>query len=354
MVDTAVPTPLPGLDLPAVLTWLEGAAPGLFTGVPTAELIAGGRSNLTYVLDDGRRKVVLRRPPLGHVLATAHDMGREYRVLRGLFPTDVPVPEPIAISPDDAVNGAPFYLMAHVEGRILRNRNDLVDLDAEAKRRLSHSMMSVLARLHGLDPAAVGLSDHGRPEGYLERQVRRWSKQLDNSRGRELAGIDELRDMLASNIPVSGPPAIVHGDYRMDNLIVAGPGESDEFAVRAVLDWEMSTLGDPLADIGVLLAYWDVVSALDHPGVRSLGPKTGFPAGAELVEWYSAERGVSVPELPWYVAFGLFKIAVVLEGIHFRYGLGQTVGAGFDQIGNMVPPIVEAGLDTIVGRRAGR
>ena len=348
VTDTAPATPLPGLDLPAVLTWLDGVRPGTLSATgTTAKLIAGGRSNLTYLLDDGERQVVVRRPPLGHVLATAHDMGREHRMISALAGTPVPVPEPIAMCQDEAVNGAPFYVMSYVDGLIVRQPQDAEGLGQGIRWQLSEAMMDVLAKLHDVDPEAAGLAGYGRPEGFMERQVRRWGKQLDGSRSRELPGIEELREGLAANVPVSPPPAVVHGDYRLDNLIVAPPGAPDELQVRAVLDWEMATIGDPLADVGLLLGYWDVLSRLRAESLPTIGPASGFPDGATLVEWYAKRRDVDLSALPWYTAFGIFKIAVILEGIHYRFQAGQTVGAGFDRIGEQVPPLVQAGLDTL-------
>ena len=344
--------PLPGLDLPAVLAWLDGRLPGLLGRGTTAQLVAGGRSNLTYLLTDGDTRLVLRRPPLGHVLATAHDMGREHRLISALAPTPVPVPEPVAICPDDGVTGAPFYLMSFAEGRIIRDAAQASDLDAEQKAALSRAMMGVLADLHAVDPAAVGLSDLGRPEGYLARQVKRWGIQLDNSHVRDLDGMPELRAGLAATVPESGRSAIVHGDYRLDNLVVAGPGEPDALAVRAVLDWEMATLGDPLADLGLLIAYWDVLGELDNDVSRAMGARAGFPSGDTLVGWYAERGGADLSALPWYVALGLFKLAVILEGIHFRFVHGQTVGAGFDRIGELPPALVRAGLDRLAAAGA--
>src|SRR3954470_10757917 len=242
----------PGLDLAAVTAWLEQQCPGLLAGPPSAALVAGGRANLTYVLDDEARRFVLRRPPLGHVLATAHDMSREHRVLSALHGTVVPVPQPLALCADESVTGAPFYVMAHVDGAVLRRRSDVEPLPGAGRRQLVDGMMDVLADLHGVDPAAVGLADFGRPEGFMARQVRRWGGQLDASRSRDLAGIDELRAGLQTSVPEDGDVSVVHGDYRLDNLVVAGPSEPDAYRVRSVLDWEMATLGDPLGDLGLL------------------------------------------------------------------------------------------------------
>jgi aminoglycoside phosphotransferase (APT) family kinase protein len=275
-------------------------------------------------------------------------MNREHRIIAALGPTTVPVPEVLALCPDPEVTGAPFYAMSFVPGLVVRaEQADQADLDDAARRQLSASMMTVLADLHDVDAGAAGLADFGRPEGFLDRQVRRWSKQLEASRSRELPGIDRLRDALAASVPASPAPAVVHGDYRLDNLIVAPPGAPDALAVRAVLDWEMATLGDPLTDLGLLLAYWDVLSVIDSPSVRNVGAGQGFPDGATLVGWYARRRDVDLSALPWYTAFGLFKLAVILEGIHYRYTLGQTVGADFATIGAAAPALIEAGLERV-------
>ena len=343
---------LPGLDLDAVMAWLAAHRPGLLAGRPTAVLVAGGRSNLTYRLDDGIHRYVLRRPPLGHVLATAHDMAREHRMISALAPTAVPVPRALALCEDAAVTGAPFYLMTYVDGRILRTRSDTADLDDDTRRRLARAMIDVLADLHAVDPTAVGLGAEGRPEGFMARQVRRWSAQLDQSRSRDLPGIDALRDGLAASVPApsTGPGGgIVHGDYRLDNLVVAAPDEPDALAVRAVLDWEMATVGEPLADVGLLLAYWDGLGSRANPVAGSLGPAAGFPPGDVLARWYGERTGTDLAALPWYVAFGYFKIAVILEGIHYRFTLGRTVGEGFDRIGALVPELVGLGRSALAG-----
>lgn len=334
----------PGLDLDRLQAYLASQRPGLFDGPLSAELIAGGRSNLTYVVTGGRQEWVLRRPPLGHVLATAHDVAREYRVISALADTAVPVPATVLLCPDHEVIGAPFYLMERVRGTVYRTPEQTAGLSEPQRWQLSRALVDTLADLHQVEPAAVGLADFGRPDGFLARQVRRWSGQLDASRSRPLPGIDDLAHDLAAQLPDSGPAAIVHGDYRLDNLLVR------DTSVVAVLDWEMSTLGDPLTDLGLLLVYWDRL-ADDNPVVSGVGAHHGFPSGATLVEWYAARTGADLARLDWYVAMASFKLAVILEGIHYRYTLGKTVGDGFDRIGAMVPPLVERGLDALAHRR---
>jgi aminoglycoside phosphotransferase (APT) family kinase protein len=343
--DTPDPA-LPGLALDAVTRWL--AARGLADGPLEATLVAGGRSNLTYVLSSSAGRVVLRRPPLGHVLATAHDMSREHRVLSALHGTPVPVPRPLALCTDESVTGAPFYVMTFADGLVVRTRQDAAALPAAGRSAVVLAMMSTLADLHAVDPTTVGLADFGRPEGFMARQVRRWGGQLDASRSRDLPGVDDLRSRLAATVPASSPSgsatAVVHGDYRLDNLVVGPQAADDAYAVRAVLDWEMATLGDPLADLGLLVAYWEGLGRLPASSVAALGPAAGLPDGAVLVAEYAARSGRDVSALDWYVAFGYFKIAVILEGIHYRYVQGQTVGPGFDRIGEVVPPLIALGL----------
>jgi aminoglycoside phosphotransferase (APT) family kinase protein len=339
---------LPGLSLDAVTAWL--ADRGLAEGPVDARLVAGGRSNLTYLLSSSAGRVVLRRPPLGHVLATAHDMAREHRVLSALHGTAVPVPRPLALCPDADVTGAPFYVMEFADGLVVRTRADAGALPGEGRAAVVDAMMATLASLHVVEPVGVGLGDFGRPDGFMARQVRRWGAQLDASRSRDLPGVDDLRSRLAGSVPASTGSGVVHGDYRLDNLVVGPPAAADAYAVRAVLDWEMATLGDPLADLGLLLAYWDGLGRLPSSSVAALGPAAGLPEGSVLVKQYAAGSGRDVAALPWYVAFGYFKIAVILEGIHYRYVQGQTVGAGFDRIGEVVPPLVTLGLSTLPDR----
>ncbi|GAA4723007.1 phosphotransferase family protein [Phytohabitans rumicis] len=323
----------PGLDLARLRDYL-GSAHEL-----SAEVIAGGKSNLTYVLRDGTHTWVLRRPPLGHVLRTAHDMAREHRVISALAPTAVPVPRTVLLCADAEVIGVPFYLMEYVDGTVYRTAEQTAGLGPERARTLAYTLVDVLADLHEVDPESVGLGDFGHPAGFLERQLRRWKAQLDASRSRDLAGIDELHARLTASTPASMKSGIVHGDYRLDNVIVGADGR-----VAAVLDWEMATLGDPLADVGLLLVYWDGLAGLGSNAVSTaVHPGAGFPSGDALAARYAARRGADLTTLDWYIAFGYFKLAVIAEGIHYRFVAGKTVGAGFDHIGEVVEPLVAAG-----------
>ena len=246
-------------------------------------LISGGKSNLTYRVASDAGEVVLRRPPLGHVLPTAHDMAREYRVQSALAGSGVPVPRTLYLAGADSVLGAPFYLMERVVGHVCRDALPAGYADSRDERAaIGDALVATLARLHVIDPAQAGLADFGRPDGFLERQLRRWSRQWDSSKTADLPALDALRDELAGALPPPRPPAIVHGDFRLDNTMLhpTRPGQ-----IVAVLDWELSTLGDPLADLGTTLVYWgqadddEVLSA-----ARIMPPVTasaaGFPARA--------------------------------------------------------------------------
>ena len=319
-------TTLDGLDLPALERFFTERVPG-FGGRLTAELVQGGRSNLTYRLSDGHGTWVLRRPPLGGLTPSAHDMRREYRVVAALSDTDVPVARAVALAEADVL-GVPFAVVEYVDGTVIRTLDELHALPQEEITRCAYGLVDVLARLHAIDPAEVGLAEFGRPEGYLARQVRRWHDQWQRVRTRELADMDRLHERLAAACPAESGASIVHGDYRIDNAILdpADPGE-----VRAVVDWEMATLGDPLADLGLLLTYWDVLggseTAAGNPVADGLGPHAGFPTGAELIDRYAGRSDVDVGPLHWHVALGCFKLAVICEGIHYRHTLGQTLSA---------------------------
>ncbi|MEU2784977.1 MULTISPECIES: phosphotransferase family protein [unclassified Streptomyces] len=331
----------PGLDLDRLRGLLERELPGLAQGPLTGRLIEGGRSNLTYTVSDGTSRWVVRRPPLGHVLATAHDMKREHRVISALHPTSVPVPRPLLLCEDEEVLGAPFYVMEFVEGTPYRTAGQLAPLGPRRTRDAVLSLVDTLVGLHAVDPASVGLEDFGRPQGFLDRQLRRWGKQLDASRNRDLAGIDELHATLGRRLPDSPAPTVIHGDYRLDNVLI---GSDDR--IKAILDWEMSTLGDPLTDLGLLVMYSMPLGTPDSP-VSTTAEAAGHPAPTELIQRYAERSGRDVSAVSWYTAFAWFKLAVILEGIHYRYTLGQTVGRGFDRIGDLVPVFIQHGLTTL-------
>lgn len=339
---------LPGVELPALEAWLDTECPGLRSGPLSGEVIAGGKSNLTYRISDGHRTWALRRPPLAHVLPTAHDMTREYRVISALAGTDVPVPQAIALCAEPDVLGAPFYLMQFVDGVVLDKPEVLAKIDPATARRSCELLIDTLVALHEVDPQAVGLADFGRPDGFLTRQVRRWHGQWQASETQPRTELAELVDRLAGNLPEQSAPGIVHGDYRLTNVMIAPRFDR----IAAVVDWEMATVGDPLADVGLLVVYHDL--AADGSMVMpQLSPDRGFLRPAELVDRYRAHSQRNLDALDWYVAFGYFKLAAIAEGIHHRYLAGKTVGRGFDHFGPAVPMLLQRGLtalDALNGR----
>lgn len=332
----------PGLDLEALGPWLAAAAPGLLGSTLSATVVAGGKSNLTYLVTDGVHRVILRRPPLGHVLETAHDMAREHRVITALAETEVPVPSTYALCDDTSVVGAPFYVMELVDGVPYRSAEELIGLGEDRTRRIGERLVDTLAALHLVDPVSVGLSDFGRPEGFLARQVRRWGQQLESSRSRVLAGAAELHALLAEHVPPQTPPAIVHGDYRLDNLLVTRDDQ-----IGAVVDWEMATLGDPLTDVALLLTYHRIADLGVGAGVSTASRAPGFPTRDEVTTRYASSTGRDLGHLGFYEALSCFKLAVILEGIHYRHVHGQTLGEGFAGIGSMVEPLLAMGLDSM-------
>jgi aminoglycoside phosphotransferase (APT) family kinase protein len=329
--------PVAGLDLEKLGPWFAEHVPGAGNEL-AATFISGGKSNLTYIVGDGTSEWIVRRPPLGHVLATAHDMGREYRVMSALQPTDVPVPVTYAFCDDESVIGANFYVMEKVEGFPYRTSAQLSPLGAERVRAISTELIDTLTALHAVDPDDVGLGDFGRAEGYLTRQVHRWKKQLDASKTRELPAADELYDRLASDIPAQSAPGIVHGDYRLDNVLV---GADDH--IHAVVDWEMATLGDPIADLALMVLY-QRLAKVGGDTVANASEAPGYLSEQELVARYAAGSDRDLSRFGWYLGLGAYKLAGVLEGIHYRFLHGQTVGPGFDRVGETIVPLLEAGL----------
>lgn len=323
-----------GIDREAVTAWYEEHVPGT-TPPLTFDLIAGGHSNLTFrVADDAGRATVLRRPPLGQVLASAHDMGREHTIIAALAATDIPVAPALGYEPTGDVNGAPFYVMEFIDGHVLRDRAAAEELDVSARTNAGDSLVEVLARIHAVDPTEVGLGDLGRTDGYIERQLKRWYGQWNKSKTRELPDIDRVHEALSANIPEQGPAAIVHGDYRLDNCMVDDRGD-----VVAVLDWELCTLGDPLADVGLLMVYWSEPG--DGAGATLTSPTLaeGMRSRDEVLERYAAASGRDLSQIEFYVAFGYWKLACIVEGVYARYvggSMGDRDSSDFDVFARQV------------------
>jgi aminoglycoside phosphotransferase (APT) family kinase protein len=275
-------------------------------------------------------------------------MAREHRVMSALATSEVPVPGVVVFHHDEdgaSGVGTDFYIMDFVEGRALRSREDNAGLSREDLAALGPRLVDVLARLHAVSPEAVGLEGFGRPAGFLERQVRRWRHQLDQSRSREVPALEALSDLIAAAIPDTQHVSIVHGDFRLDNTLVRSGPDGPEIA--AVLDWEMSTLGDSLTDLGLLHVYWtigDLPGAADSPLASAVDLSAGYSDAGMLTDAYASARGIPAPDMSWYTAMAGFKLAVVLEGIHYRHLHGQTVGEGFDAVGRLVPALAEQGL----------
>jgi aminoglycoside phosphotransferase (APT) family kinase protein len=339
-----VPETTKGIDVAKVSAWLEQNIPGV-SGPFHFELIAGGHSNLTYAATgaDGR-KLVLRRPPLGHVLATAHDMGREHKIISALGPTDVPVAPALGLCADETVNGAPFYVMDFVDGRVLRDAAAARAISVEARRNASFSIADTLARIHAVDPATAGLGDLGKTEGYIARQLKRWYSQFQQSQTRDLPDVDAVHEALSARIPEQGPATIVHGDYRLDNCMTDADGN-----VIAVLDWEICTLGDPLADVGLLMVYW--TEASDASPMLLTAPTTveGFLSRKEMLDRYAEASGRDLSQIDFYTAFGYWKLACIVEGVYARYvdGAMGSDASGFEGFAVQVERCAEAAADAV-------
>lgn len=334
-----------GIDVEGVTRWfsehVDGVAPPL-----SFELIAGGHSNLTFrVTDATGRAFVLRRPPLGQVLRSAHDMGREHRIISALADTDVPVAPALGLCVDESVNGAPFYVMSFVDGLIVRSSPDAAHLNPSQRGRACGSLVEVLAAIHSVDVDGVGLGNLGKREDYIGRQLKRWvtqfrqsSEQLPGGRFPDLIG---LHDRLAARVPPQRRTAIVHGDYRLDNCILGPDG-----GVVAVLDWEICTLGDPLADLGLLSVYW---ADPGDPAVLPQGnylAEDGFWRRADLFARYSEITGVNVDDIGYYVAFGYWKLGCIIAGVYARYAGGSMGSAVTEQTVNQFADMLQAIYNT--------
>lgn len=311
-----------GIRAPQVDAWFRNHVPDCAPPLRWS-LIAGGHSNLTYLgTDTAGRRFVLRRPPLGHVLASAHDMAREHRIVAALAGSAVPVAPVHGLCTDLDVNDAPFFVMGFVDGIVLHNRDVAATLDRDERQKLGVAVGTVLGALHQIDPVACGLGDLGRHEGYLERQIKRWTTQWELSRTEEVPAMEEAARRLRLRMPQQQRVSITHGDYRLGNMIV-GAGK-----IRAVLDWELCTLGDPLADLGYLLNTWLAPEDMDGD-VDDHMPSTagGFPDRATLVSCYAGITGLDLTSLPYYQAFSHWRIAAIRQGVYKRYLLGAMGSA---------------------------
>jgi aminoglycoside phosphotransferase (APT) family kinase protein len=332
-----------GVNTEPVTTWLADRAVAVAPPLDF-RLIAGGHSNLTFeVTDQADGHWVLRRPPLGQVLATAHDMTREHRIISALAPTDVPVAPVVGLCTDESVNGSPFYVMDFVDGTVVRDEATAATLDSNQRRRASESIVDVLAAIHSVDVDAVGLGDLGRRDGYVERQLSRWYRQYQGSKeqtpGMDFPAVDEVYERLSSRIPDQHDVAIVHGDYRLDNCMLGPDG-----SVAAVLDWELCTLGDPLADVGLLWVYW---ADPDEPSALPQASPTagdGFLRKNEAIERYAQASGRDLSDIAFFQAFGYWKLTCIIAGVYARYA-GGAMGSDTD-------PRQVAGFETMVGTLA--
>jgi aminoglycoside phosphotransferase (APT) family kinase protein len=328
-----------GIDREGVEGWFATNVPD--SASPLAfERISGGRSNLTFaVTDSAGRRWALRRPPLGKRLGSAHDMGREHTVISALQETPVPVPPVVGLCEDESVNGAPFYVMEFVDGPILRSADEAKAFGADERRGIGERVIDTLVAIHEVEPDAVGLGELGRKGAYVERQLKRWHGQWEKSKTRDLELVDDVHRRLAGRVPEQGPATIVHGDYRLDNMILSPQGE-----VAAVVDWELCTLGDPLADVGLLLVYWSQPGDEFMPLFAPATIAEGFPLRDAVKARYAERSGRDLSQIDFFVALGYWKLAIILEGVYARYAQGQYGKAdeGFEEFARIVERLAAA------------
>ncbi len=337
-----------GIRPEAVTDWFVERVPQVRPPLEFS-LIAGGHSNLTYRVADAAGAVyVLRRPPLGAILATAHDMGREHKIQSGVARARIPVPEQLGFCPDPEVNGAPFYVMGFVEGEVLASAADVHKHfpAPEQRRSIGLHVIDVLADLHAVDPDAVGLGDLGRKEEYISRQLRRWKTQWENSKTRELPAMERVHQALASDIPPQQGAGIVHGDYRIGNMITGADAR-----IAAVLDWELCTLGDPLADVAFLLNNWaepGEAAPTARGAAQSPSLAGGFPSRAELTGRYAARTGRDLARIDYYRAFQYWRLAAIVEGVMARYLKGVMGGqADTDAFRRQIDGLAQSALELV-------
>jgi aminoglycoside phosphotransferase (APT) family kinase protein len=339
------PESVPGINFDTLVPWFsEHVEP-----VPSlsAKVIGHGRSNITYRIESGDKAWVLRRPPLSHVLPTAHDMKREYRVISALEGTPLPVPDAIALCEDKDVIGAQFYIMSFVDGMVPSDPIAFAAKYPEAMRRgIGENLIDTLADLHAVDPEKVGLGDFGRPAGFVARQVKRFAGQIEQHKtSRDFPELPELGRRLQNALPSIPDGAtgysIVHGDYRIDNCVLGDDGK-----IAAILDWEMSSLGDPLTDVGLIYMYWNDAQSGSQTGVasNSVTAQPGFLSRRDAIDRYAKRSGRDLSNLDFYILLAHFKLAVIVEGIYARFLEGGTVGTGFETTGAQAVNLARSGL----------
>ncbi len=336
------------LDLAKLETFLLRHFPGS-TGPLAVEQFPSGHSNLTYLVRLGDREMVLRRPPFGSKVKTAHDVGREYRVLSRLHPAYPAAPKVLLYCDDESVLGSPFCLMERIRGIIVRRDPPAgLPFTPQTAQRLSESFIDNLARLHGLDYAAIGLDDLGKPQGYLERQVRGWIGRYHGSQTHDLPQVERISAWLKDHMPASSEAALIHNDYKYDNVVL-DPAEITR--IVGVLDWEMSTIGDPLADLGTTLAYWIDPQDPDLSQQVRWCPSTyaGSLTRAQLIERYARTTGRDVSNMVFYLAFAQFKVAVIIQQIYYRYHQGLTKDPRFASMPEVIKMLLRASLRTVEG-----
>ncbi len=337
--DTIAVRPDERLDEAALASYLRGRLPG-GGSPPTVRQFGGGKANLTYLLQFEDREYVLRRPPLGPVAPGSHDMGREYRVLSRLHEAYPLAPRAFLFCGDESVLGAPFFVMERKRGVVVRQSlPPEFEGVPDAGRRLSRALVDALARLHAVDYSALGLGDLGKPEGFLRRQVEGWGRRWVHARLEETPDMEAARLWLEKNIPAENDASLVHNDYKLDNVMFA---ESDPGRPVAVFDWDMCTLGHPMSDLGALLAYWTQPDDPPHFQALAVMPRRGFPDRSELVARYAQVSGRDVSGLAFFHALGLFRVAVIIAQIYFRYRRGQTRDPRFESFGAVIPAVARA------------
>jgi aminoglycoside phosphotransferase (APT) family kinase protein len=328
------------LDVKVIEPFLKDTLPGL-SGPMTVEQFPSGYSNLTYLVRIGNKELVLRRPPFGRKAKTAHDMGREYRILKALNPVFPYCPKPLAYTEDEAILGCPFYVMERIQGIILRRKlPEGLDFTADQMHSLCESLLDVHYRLHSIDYKAVGLEGFGKPEGYVKRQVEGWSERYRTARTPDAPAFEKVMQWLHDKMPPDfSKPSVIHNDFKFDNVVLS---PDNPLKVVGVLDWEMATVGDPLMDLGCSLGYW--VQSDDPPNLQAVGMQPTVLPGAlsrdEVVEGYAEKTGIRIDNFDFYYCFGLFRLAVIVQQIYYRFYHGQTKDERFKML-IMVAHILE-------------